>query len=206
MTLLTIVQALARNVGVAVPESVVTSPRREMIEALQMANDAGEELARRVDWGVLNQAVTLIAPGLIVPPPPGVGLDLGPSFSRMAQGIAVRFGTAIVRPLARAEWNGLTPVEGVPRYFLLDGTVMEFWPALAPGESVSVSFQSKEWTSSGASFMADDDTSKIDEALLTKALIVRWRRQKGMDYADYEAEYEAALQEFAQFDDNRLRA
>ena len=49
--------------------------------------------------------------------------------------------------------------------------------------------------------MADTDTALIDEELLLKCLIVRWRRQKGMDYADHEAEYEAALKSYAGFDD-----
>ena len=45
------------------------------------------------------------------------------------------------------------------------------------------------------------DSPLVDEDLFAKALIVRWRRQKGMSFADEEAEYEAALQDFARFND-----
>ena len=49
--------------------------------------------------------------------------------------------------------------------------------------------------------MADTDTVLVDEGLFIKGLIVRWRRQKQMDVADYEAEYEAAMSDFARFND-----
>lgn len=195
MTLLTIVQALSKNVGVKAPSIVATSPARGMVEALQMANEAGEELARRVDWGALQENVVLTGTGA------NIMHDLGASFSRLNKGVAVRAGTAIVRPLTRAEWNTLTPVEGVPRYFLLEGNKLTLWPYLANAATVTAQFQSLNWCSAGTSFMADTDTSLLDEGLLTKGLIARWRRQKGMDFADYEAEYEASLRDFAGFDD-----
>ena len=52
-----------------------------------------------------------------------------------------------------------------------------------------------------AAWALDDETSLIDENLFAKGLIVRWRRQKGMEYADHEAEYEAALMDIARFND-----
>jgi hypothetical protein len=65
-----------------------------------------------------------------------------------------------------------------------------------------VQYQSKNWTSAGsAAFTVDTQTSLIDEDLMLKGLIVRWRRQKGMSYQDEEGEYEAALADFARFND-----
>lgn len=195
MTLLTIAAGLAKNVGLAVPTVIVSSPLREWSEGLQMANETGEELARRVDWGVLRRIATLT----------GDGTDkdhaLPADFARLSPGVAIRFGTVIVRPLTRAEWNTLTPVGGVPRYFILEDDVVHLWPYLANAATVTASFQSKNWSNTGSAFMADDNWSLINEDLFLKGLICRWRRQKAMDYADHEAEYEAALQDIARFDD-----
>jgi len=120
----------------------------------------------------------------------------------LVKGIAVKGSGGVARPLTRAEWASLTPTEGIPRYFLLEGQTLTLWPYLAVGETVTAITQSKNWCSAGgAAWVADDDTALINEALLLKGLIVRWRRQKGMDYADYEAEFEAALRDFASFDD-----
>ena len=195
MTLLSVCQSLAKNVGMAVPTAVASNTAREWVEAVDFANKTGEELARRVDWGQLTETATLTGDGT------NKVYDLGASFSRLTQGVAINGAGGAIRPLTRAEWNTLTPVQGVPRYFLLEGNEVTLWPYLANAVTATATYQTKAWTSAGTTFMADTDTSLIDEEILTKGLIVRWRRQKGMDYADFEAEYEAALQDFANYDD-----
>ena len=195
MSLLTICQGLAKNVGMAVPTAIITSSSREWVEAAQMANETGEELARRVDWGVLDASTTLTGDGT------NKTFALPSGFSRLGAGVCVTASGGIVRPLTRAEWNTLTAAQGTPRYFFLEGSNITLWPYLANSATATVKYQSKNWCSAGATFVADTDTSLIDETLFLKALIVRWRRQKGMDYADQEAEFEAALQNFASFDD-----
>ncbi|MEO1538587.1 MAG: hypothetical protein AAFR73_12750 [Pseudomonadota bacterium] len=200
MTLLTIAQELAYNVGLQKPDAVAASGTREHQEILTYANLVGEELARRVDWGALQMDITLTGDGT------NKVHDLGAGFSRITSGVGVMSGGRIIRPLTRAEWGVLTPVEGAPRYFLLEGKALTLWPYLANGETVTVSAQMTSWCSNGIDKWSDDsETSLIDETLFLKGLIVRWRRQKGMEFADYEAEFEAALQDFATYDDrNRL--
>ena len=199
MTLLTIAQGLANDVGLAVPGQVVGSSNRSMNEVLSFANAAGEELARRVDWMQLSASAQLP----ISSSGPNAAHALPSGFSRLVPGVAVtNSGGEIVRPLSRAEWGTLTPVEGVPRYFLLQENTVTLWPYLSAVDTVTVWYQSDAWCSNGTdAWSADDDTSLIDEDLFLKALIVRWRRQKGMEYADQEAEYEAALSDLARFND-----
>lgn len=196
MTLLTICQTLAKDVGRMVPDVVATSGKRDWIEAVNMSNATGEELARRVDWGQLTKTTTLTGDGT------NKKFTMPEGFSRIVAGEGVKGSNGAVRPLTRAEWADLTPVEGVPRYFLLEGDGVTLWPYLASGETVTVYYQSKNWCSNGGStWTADTETALIDEALMAKGLIVRWRRQKGMQYADHEAEYEAAVADLANFND-----
>jgi hypothetical protein len=195
MSLVSICRGLALNVGMKTPDVIATSSTREWLEAMQFANEAGEELARRVDWGALHTTATLSGTGT------EAGHDLGADFARLSRGIAVTSGGGIVRPLTRAEWANLVPVAGVPRYFLLEGQILSLWPFLAIGQTATVSAQSKAWASTGRTMSTDAAFPLIDEELLLKGLIARWRRQKGMDYADVEAEYEAAIADFAGFDD-----
>lgn len=195
MTLLTIGAALAKNAGMAVPDIMVLSSDRQWLESVQFANETGEELARRVDWGQLQASTTLTGTGA------AVAHSLPSDFARLNQGISIMAGTSIVRPLTRPEWSNLVAVEGTPRYFLLEENTVQFWPFLANAATATAQYQSKNWCSAGAEFMADTDTVLVDEGLFTKGLIVRWRRQKQMDVADFEAEYEAALADFARFND-----
>lgn len=195
MTLLTIGAALAKNVGLAVPDIMISSADRQWLEAVQFANETGEELARRVDWGSLQEAATLTGDGT-------AKIHTLPSgFSRINAGAAVVVGTSIVRPLSRAEWSILVAVSGTPRYFLLEQNTVQFWPYLANAATATVQYQSLNWCSAGATFLADTNTIYLDEGLFAKGLAVRWRRQKQMDVADFEAEYEAMLADFARFAD-----
>lgn len=196
MTLQTIANAFALNVGVQKTEQIVSSADRTWQEMLSMSNLVGDELARRADWGDLTTAQTLTGDGT------NKVHDLGTAFSRVTPGIGVQVGSTPVRPLTRAEWASLTASEGTPRYFLLEDTGLTLWPYLADGSTATLTGQTKNWCSSGGNvWAADTDTSLIDESLMLLGLIVRWRRQKGMDFADYEAEYEAALSDLAGFDD-----
>lgn len=196
MSLLTICNRLAANVGIETTTQVMTSSDRNWLEAVAMSNAVGEEIARRVDFGALFGTATLTGTGA------DQTFDLGGGFSRIIQGIGVNHGTAAVRPLTRAEWAALTPVEGVPRYFLLEGAKLRLWPFMALGDTVTARYQSKNWCSNGtAAWGADTDTSLISEDLMTKGLIAYWRRQKGMPYSDYAAEFESDLADFAKFDD-----
>lgn len=194
MSLLSVVQSLAKNAGMAVPVQVYGLADRQWVEAVEMANEAGRELARRVDWSALAKVTTLAGTGA------SVAHVLPADFDRLQRGVTVRHSSGTVRPLTRHEWNSLAPVEGDPRYFLLEDDTLTLWPYLASGDSVTVHYQSKNWTDHGGAYASDGDEALIDETLLTKGLIVRWRRQKGMPYQDFEAEYEAALQDVAGFD------
>ena len=158
-----------------------------------MANEAGEELARRVDWAVLTKTVTLTGatPDFALPA----------DFSRMAQGVTLRIGRQIVRPLTQSEWDTLPAASSTPRYFRLDGSTVILWPSPVTSVTLSLTYLSRNWLTDAAGYATDEDVALLDEDLLAKALIVRWRRQKGMPFADEEAEYEAALADRARFDD-----
>lgn len=191
MSLLTIAQGLALNVGMVKPDQVIGAPGREWAEVLQLANETGEELARRVQWGDLTRTAQIGGFGRV---------DLPEDFDRLVDGVCVRANGRTVRPLSRAEWNDLPASEGQPRYFLLEDTAIRLWPE---GEA-TVIYQSRAWIDAGtAVFTADSQSPLMDEALFLKGLIVRWRRQKGMSYQDEEAEYESTLADYARADDRR---
>lgn len=194
-SLLEMVQAMAKNVGLEIPLQVVGSADRTWVEALDFANRQGEELARRVDWGGLVASSSFTGTGS------DDTFELPSSFARLPRGVAVTSSGAPVRPLTRAEWTGLTAAEGTPRYFLLENRKMRFYPYPASAATVSFTYIHDQWATGGAQFLADTDETVFPSELFIMGLIVRWRRQKGMDYADYEAEYEAALAHYAAFDD-----
>ena len=195
MTLITVAQGLAKNIGTAIPATIFGNQDRTAVEILQFANEAGQEIARRVDWGAQQKVSTLTGTGA------AVVHSLPADFSRLQSGACVLSGAVIVRPLSKAEFTTLTPGVGTPRYFMLANETLQLWPYLASGATVKVHYVSSAWNTGGDSFAADTNVPFFGDDLLLKGLIVRWRRQKGMSYQDEEAEYEAALADLARFED-----
>lgn len=187
MTLLTIAQGLAMNVGMNSPTQLFSAQGRELLEVIQLANETGQELSRRVQWGKLTKNAALAGSG-----------PLPDDFDRLVDGVTVRANGQTVRPLTQAEWADLPVVTGSPRYFLLADDTITLWPEGA----AAVVYQSDAWVIGGTDrFTADDQSPVFDEGLFLKFLVVRWRRLKGMPYQDEEAEAEAALQDYARQDD-----
>lgn len=200
MSLLTIAQGVALNVGVESPDSITGSSDRTDAELLEQINLAGEELARRVDWGALTKTTTVN----------GTGTDdnftLPTDFDRMATGACVVGDGGAVRALSQGEFANLPTASAAdPRYYLLRNNIIRFFPILPANDSVTVTYQSSDWVTDGtnaaALFTSDSETSLIPEYLLEMSATVKWLRQKAQPFADREAEYEAALAGEAQFDD-----
>lgn len=205
MTLLQVAQSVARDVGLAQPTAVVGATDdtdRGMVEMKQNLDFVGEELARRVDWSALRSEVTLTGDGTALAHP------LPASYLRMMAGNAVKLAVSFapVRGgLSAEEFKSLPPVVGTPRFYLIGGPrgakTINFWPYLANAFAATALVQSENWVASATAYAADGDIASVPSPLMVKGGIARWRRQKGMDYADYVAEYEAALANFAEFDD-----
>lgn len=155
---------------------------------LQFAQDAGDEIARRVDWEKTLKTAT-------VPTSP---YALDENFQRLITGGAVTTAAGdFVRPVSNGgEWTVIKQVPSSQPYFFIRGGKMLFAPASA-GTGAVIEYVSRNWVLAGtdekSTFTADDNTFLFPERLLTMGLIWRWKRQKGLTYDDQLAEFEAAL-------------
>lgn len=195
MTFLTIMQTVATNAGIEV--TTTGSNDADHVKLAQFINEAGQELARRVDWGPLRKITTIAGTGAAVDHPLPADLD------RLAMGMNVSYAGSPVRgSLTPDEWMSLAPIKGAPRYYYLSGSKISFYPYLATGSEVRLQYQSKNWVNNGAkaALTIDTDTSLISEDLIAMGATWRWRRHVGKDFSDYLAEFEAVLVDRAKFD------
>lgn len=191
MTLLTVVQTVAKNIGVEPPTSL-SSPDADVVLVMQFVNETGDEVERRVDWGALRQSTTVTGTGA------AATFTLPTDYSRLIQGLSVVSGYNPVRgSLTASEWNSLIPAIGDPRYFYLAGTSIAFYPFARTGVQSTVTYQSLNWAKAGEAskrhLESAGDTSLVPELLLEAGAVWRWRRHVGKDFADYLAEFEAKL-------------
>jgi hypothetical protein len=197
MSLLSIAQTVAANVGIEAPLSVLSNTDPSAVKMTVFSQATGDELARRVDWAPLRKTVTLIGTGA------NADLALPSDFLRLISGLSVRTaaGNPIRTGLSSDEWNTLSAVSGTPRYARLNGGSLSLYPYLAYADTVTVTYQSNAWAPTGNKWANDGDVPLVPEALVTQGTIWRWRRQLGQDFQDYLAEYEAMISDYARFDD-----
>lgn len=196
MSLLTIAKNIAVNVGIAVPTEVKSGGDPDSAKIVRFTEEAGEEIARRANWGSLRKSETLTGDDT------NKSFALPTEFARVIPGTAVKSDGQTVRTgLSADEWNDLPPAVGAPRYARLEGQTIAFWPYLPDGQTAIVTYQSLNWSTGGATWQADGDTGLVPEILIEKGALWRWKRQLGADYQDQFAEYETALADLAKSDD-----
>lgn len=188
-TYLSIMQAVAVHAGIE-PMSTVVGDDPDCLLIGRFVNEAGAEVAQRVDWSVLRRSMTL----------PGTGragaYALPADFARLTPGLSVSCGWSPVRgSLTADEWAACPAgMTGMPRYFILSSGRLEFWPCPRATDTLTVTYQSGNWALSGADVMTvGADAPLIPDDLLVLGALWRWRRHVGKDYADHMAEFEARL-------------
>lgn len=194
MTILEIIAAVCKNVGLPVPASAVANTERRYVELVQFAKEAADEIARRADWSALRSTATITGTGT------NDNFALPSGFGRLTLGSAVSIGGVPLRGgISQDEWFALTPITGTPRYFRVNGTSsISFYPYPAAAASISVSYVTKNWCSNGTANWTDDaNTPLIPDELVTKGTIWRFKRKSGQDFSDYLAEFEAILTDLA---------
>lgn len=195
MSLLSIAQAMAPELSIPVPTSILSDTGDDAVKIVRFTVAAADEITRRVDWSALRSSTTLTGTGV------NISFSLPSGFSRLIDGAAIKSGTSIVRVgLSPDEWNSLTAVQGTPRFAYLTGSSLSLFPYLANAATVTVAYQSKNWSATGTSWGSDGETALIPETLIQQGAIWRWRRHMGQDYQDYLGEYEASLADLAKFD------
>lgn len=191
MTLLTAINDVCNVVGLDTFTAIYGQDYSSAMTMLELANQAGDEISRRVDWQrMLKTDTSSSSPH-----------NLPSDFERFIEGSAIRSsGGEFLRPVTNSGlWAIIQAASSTTPYYFVKGNSVYFSPT-STAASATLEYVSKNWvlTSSAteaAGFTADDDTTLFPERLLTKNVIWRWKRQQGLAYDDTLAEFEADLQQ-----------
>lgn len=185
MTLLTIVQEAASQLGLRQPSTVVGSTDLTAQMLYRFANQAGKELMRYHDWQALIVEVTFTTLAQIEQTD---ALDPD-DYDRMIYNAEVWNRSLDLRysgPTPQRIWQQLqTGVSGgVTGWWRIIGSQMKIYPAPTAGQTLAFEYISKRWArSSGGTaqekFLADSDTTVLDEDLLILEMIWRFRAARG---------------------------
>lgn len=199
MSILSTLQLAMPLCGLPPPNSAVSSQDPNVVKFLAFAQDLGDELRERFFWRNLNISGTLIGDGtttLFALPSDWALLSPGQRlFSNLYPTLPI-YGPVTNEQSAQMKSSPSFPTRPVWRIL---GGVMEIWPALGAGEVVTFNYYSTNWVSNAAGlqrqpgFLLDTDFSMIDEIVLRRGLIWRWKESKGLDYSEAFRSYQMSL-------------
>lgn len=188
--------------GLQAPQQVIgsTDPNTRLL--LRLAQQEGRELARRHDWQALKVDYTFASTASEQQP------AFPADFDRLLPQGELWDRTANLRylgPVDDMTWGrlkGMAIAVGVPGYWRLLGGRLYLLPAPPAGHTLALPYMSANWVrpQTGAdkdSFTLDTDTALIPERLIALGIVWRFKRAKGLDYADDMATYEREVERAA---------
>lgn len=190
MSLLTLVQDAATLVGIEAPSAVASATDVTTAQLRVLAQQEGDELSRAFDWRRLKVQATITGDGTTE------YWDLPDDFDRQMAGDNLWLTSAPLIPLSgpvsdeemlAMKSAPARPIRPIWRYF---GDQLQIWPYLTSMQSCSLEYRSSHWISSSdgdtvrARWQADTDYALVPERIMTLGLIWRWKRAKGLDYAE----------------------
>lgn len=194
MSLLTLAKKTARSVGIAVPTTVIGNTDRGIIQLLALANEEGEDLAARTQWTAMwNEATfTQVAAALQGTIQGGIVSDGDYDYIFNSTMWNRTTQSPIMGPLTPRDWQTLKafPVTGPYPQYKIERGKLYFDPAGANAtDTIAFHYKSTSWCESSggtgqSEWLADNDVGRLDESIMRLGLIWRWKKQKGLDYAE----------------------
>lgn len=210
MSLLTIIQNAASRIGgITRPTVVVNATDPTQQQLLALAQEEGKALAREGTWRALTSEATfttVAAASQTSSIPSDFDWYIPDTmFNRTRR-------RRVTGPLTPEQWQlaQATLVTYVNPAFRMRGTTILISPTPAAGETVAYEYITAKWCQSNASvaqaaWTADTDTPLLDEELHTLGIIWRWRKSKGLDYAEDFNTYNYQVQQALLRDGGRPR-
>lgn len=202
MSLLTMVQDIAVSVGLDEPSSVFGNDDATYPQIARLLQQEGDELSRFYDWRNLKEN------GIITGDGTTSQWDLPADFDRLVPGDALwivgRPMWPVEGPISDEDMLAIQagptrPAFGVWRMF---ENQMEIYPIPSDGIVYNLMYYRTAWVqpadklSFKERFTLDTDVTTMPERVMTLGGIWRWKRAKGLDYAE----------EFRTYDIEKLKA
>lgn len=196
MSLLTVCQEAAAASGFDKPSSIISSADKTAIQLLTLVKIAAEQMSKEKNWSELVSEHTFTlstADQDYALPADFRWIVPNTTWDRTNDRI-------VINPISGEEWQFLkawTTVAGLNRRARIRNGQLEFEQTITStdnGKTIAFEYLSSYWAESAAgtakaTFTLDTDLCRLDEQLLTLALVWRFRRAKGLSYEDERQEY-----------------
>ena len=205
MTLLTICQDAADEIGIPRPNTVIDNTDPSVKQLLRAANREGKALTKR-DWEVLKAEGSLTS---LAAESQGALTTIASDYMRFANDTLYDRTSKwkIFGPITDTQWQRLkaSTSSGVRYWFRIRGGNLIIWPTMTAGNSVYFEYFSNQWVDSGTgaahavadatAFDNDENTVVFNEELMTLGVVWRFLKGKGLPYQQQKSDYEEELKD-----------
>lgn len=198
MTILSACQSAAVRLIGRKPNTIFSSQKKFEMQIADLVQEAAIDIAKAFDWQALMVLAQHQGDGTKTAFDFPQGFDRMPIKGNVHSATWQQSGYAPARD--RDHWINLQTYStaGAPGFWIVLDGQMQIYPPMGPSEVAKYYFVTKEIARdkdgvSKAQIDKDDDVFKLDERLLTLALIWRYRDLIGLDYSEAMENYERAL-------------
>jgi hypothetical protein len=195
-----IVQEACGNLGLAQPNTAVSSTDFQIIQMLSLLNEEGSKLARRFEWQALTSEATFTTVATVSQGTLTSIIGANARFRKIVDETIWNrtTGTIVLGPIPPEEWQGRLAITSAGPYaeYRIRGGSLLFDPVPTAGESCYFEYVSYNWATladgSGpkSRFTLDDDLPLFDDEVLLAGLKWRWKESKGLDFQQAFDDYE----------------
>lgn len=191
-TLLELIQSVCGELGLQIPNQVVSSQDPQIMQLLGILNRFGKDLVRVFEWQELTYNAAIVMAS-------GVRLyDLPADWNRQIPTTEWESGKRwpVRGPVTSRNWTaykGSYVNAGIDTRFRIIRNRIELLDDPANGDTLSFEYISKNWVERASglrtdAFESDDDSYVFPEELMQEGLRLRWKKAKGLTYdqADYD--------------------
>jgi len=199
MSLLTIIQRVCDRTGISRPDTVVDSTDEAVRQLFALANEEGEELAKRYPWQALTSGWTFVTNAAETQTNTPIPEDLdrfipNTFFNRTTQ-------RRLIGPISPQEFEAVQANPASASVYLAfreRAGAFLITPTPSAGETIAYEYVSRNWARSSvgvgkAEFTVDGDGAYLDEGLIALGVRWRWKQAKGLDYSEDMETYERAV-------------
>lgn len=200
MTCLTIIQDVAQRVNLPTPASAAQSTDPQIIQLVALANKEGEWLSANYDWQELLIETSFVT---------NSASQLQTTLAVTAPGMKKILNNTIWnRDLRRPVYGPMTPQRyeqvqaavfaGPWNQFIIEQGNILFFPIPAAGQTCYFQYITQNFCTNASGtpqpkFLLDTDILLLREDLFKLGVEWRWKKAKGLDYAQDFADYETLL-------------
>lgn len=203
LSLLDIVVRFCERTGIDSPITVMGTGDAQIKQIRALLEEEGKDLAARGDWESMIYEATHTT---IAAENQGAMIDIAPNNFRWIKNHTIWNRTTklpIIGPSDSRDWQAQKALVGTgPRYrYRIRGGALLIDPAPPAGDILAFEYLTKNWILDDAGngreyFLVDPDITVLPGELLLQGLRWRWKKEKGLEYAEDFMTYEKQVKDW----------